>query len=158
MPEDAFKIDLPDAKYMERTLEEMDRRFRANILRSALRAAAGVYRRVLRQAARPFKDSGDLARSVMVVVRRARGKLRYYALAGFRYGRFGDPPRTSQDPGVYSYFLEEGATRENRGRVRATKFASKAVRSKAVAQEATEAFAAKARERIEVLRDSAPKR
>ena len=148
-----FRVDLPDSRYMDNELVKLDKRIKTKVLKSAMRSAAGVFRTALRKAARAHKDSGDLAKSAAVAVRRSRNG-GYYAVVGFRYGKFGDRPKTPQDPGVYARFLEGGATRQNRGSVRATNFASNATDKPAVANQATQAFANKFKAQLDKLAET----
>ena len=150
---DGFKIELPESRWIGRELDGLGKRIKTKVLKSSLRAAAGVYRTALRSAARKYKDSGDAAKAVFVSVKRGASGT-YYALAGFRYGKFGKPPKSSQDPGVYTFFLEEGAKRDKRGKVRGTNFASREVEKKQHAQAAMNAFAIKFRQQLSKLKSS----
>ena len=100
---------------MDRELAKLDKKIQKRLLRASLRAAASYLRKDLRRQIRSTVDrrSGDLLRALTVAVRTSR-KGYIYALVAFRYGKYGDPSRTSQDPGVYAAFLSGGATRAKR--------------------------------------------
>ena len=72
-------------------------------------------------------------------------------MVGFIYGKYGKPPRSPQDPGVYAAFLHGGTTREKRGRTPETNFADVATSPDAV-NEAIKAFADKFRQRLHLLK------
>ena len=127
------------------------RSIKTRLLRACMRAAAGVIRTELRRAIRKYRDSGDLGKAVMVQIRRAKRSKNFYAIIGFRYGKFGNPPRSTQDPAVYAAFLHGGATRRNRGRVRKTNF-GEAVTRQTVIQAAVDKFASTFRSQLTKLR------
>ena len=152
---DMLRMALPAPNEIVKRLRKLEGRVQGSIAKKSLRAAAGVYRTALRQAARAHKDSGDLAKSVFVVVRKGR-QGGYYALVGFKYGKYGDPPKSPQDPAVYAFFLESGAVRRDRGRVTPTKFASKVSNDVNVRGNALRAFIAKFNSEFESYEDRTP--
>ena len=113
-PGDLFRLDLPDAKWMDRELQSLDRKLRKRVYRGALRAAAASLRSALRREVRSSttRRTGDLIRAVYAQVRTSKRTRALYAIVGFRYRGAGP-----QDPGVYASFIHGGATREKRGRV-----------------------------------------
>ena len=136
----ALSLTTPDPRWIELELEHLDKKIRTKVLRAALRSAAGVMRKRLRAATKAeFKrGSGDLLNSVKLQIKKHKGNL--LALVGFNYDK-SKYQETKQIPaGIYAHFLDEGATRHNRGKLRATHFATNVAKDEAVLGEAIDAF------------------
>ena len=147
MAEELFGLHIPNFD-MQKELRLLDKTIRFKMARMALRAAASVFRKALRESAKRWKLSGDLVKSIAVKIKKY--KRGYFAIVGNIYGKFGEPSNTSQDPGVYARFLHKGTNRADRGSTRATNWADVA-RSPAVHRAASQAFADKIRDQANKL-------
>lgn len=123
-----FEAKLKGARELDRKLSELGKAPRAKVLTSGLRAAAGVYRKKIREGLKKTERTGELAKAVSAQTKRRR---RFAVIVGLGLKR----------AGFYGIFHEFGTSREPAKKVWRPAFQSES-------PAALMAFAAKAWEAI----------